>query len=181
MITNEELFRKMMRFPREARMKRFHPGREGEGPETPQWMQQSPEAPANRLLPPLPPFCGKGPHGKGPHGPCGRHGRGQSRERLLALLAEHPDGMWQKDLAWEADINASSASELIGRLEADGFLTRESDENDRRAVLLKLTGAGARRAEEIRAEREGWLEALFSRLSEAEKQTLSELLDKLLG
>ena len=132
-------------------------------------------------MPPMPPHCGKGRHGMGPHGPCGRHGRGMSRERLLVLIAEHPEGVWQKDLAWEADINASSASELIGRLEEDGYLTRETDENDRRAVLLKLTEAGAGRAEELRAEREGFLEGLFSKLTEAEKQTLSDLLDKLLN
>ena len=166
MISNEELFRKLMRFTREARMKRGRPeGREGEG----------------CGMPPMPPHCGKGPFGKGPHGPCGRHGHGMSRERLLVLIAEHPEGMWQKDLAWEADINASSASEMIGKLEEGAYLTREADENDRRAVLLKLTEAGYRRAEEIRAEREGFLETLFAKLSEEEKQTLSDLLDKLLS
>lgn len=167
MISNEELFHKMMRFSRDAHMKRFRP-EPGAGDE-------------RGPLPPMPPHCGKGPHGKGPHGPCGRHGRGMSRERLLVLLAQRPEGMWQKDLAWEADINASSASELIGRLEQDGYLTREADENDRRAVLLKLTEAGAQRAAEIRAEREGFLESLFAKLSQEEKETLSELLDKLLN
>ena len=185
MIPNEELFRKMMRFAREARMKRFQPeGKEGPGclpPMMREMMQKHMESAAKGEMAPMPPHFGKGPHGKGPHGPCGKHGRGMSRERLLALLGEHPAGMWQKDLAWEADINASSASELIGRLEADGYLTREADENDRRAVLLKLTEAGQQRAGEIRAEREGFLEALFAKLSEAEKQTLSDLLDKLLN
>ena len=136
--------------------------------------------PGMHQMPPMGPHWG-GPHGKGPHGPGGKHGRGMYRERLLVIISEHPEGVWQKDLAWEADINASSASELIGRLEQDGFLIRETDENDRRAVLLKLTEAGQQRADEIRAEREGFLDALFSKLTEAEKETLSELLDKLLN
>lgn len=166
MISNEELFHKMMRFQRMAHMKRFRPeagnGQEGCG------------------RPPMPPHCGKGPHGKGPHGPHGQH-RGMTRERLLVLMAQRPEGMWQKDLAWEADINASSASELTGRLEQDGYLTREVDENDRRAVLLKLTEAGMQRAEELQAEQESYLEGLFAKLSQEEKQNLSDLLDKLLN
>ena len=129
-------------------------------------------------MPPMPPRCG--PWGKGPHGP-GRHGRWMSREHLLVLIAQRPEGAWQKDIAWEADINASSASELIGKLEADGYLIRETDENDRRAVLLKLTEAGQARAAELKAERESFLDGLFSKLTDEEKETLSALLDKLLN
>ena len=103
------------------------------------------------------------------------------REHLLVLLAERPEGAWQKDIAWEADINASSASELIGRLEADGYLVRETDENDRRAVLLKLTEAGQARAAELKDEREAFVDGLFSKLTDEEKETLSALLDKLLS
>ena len=219
MITNDELFRKLMRFSREVRMKKCQDGKPDGGrggcgprpmgpmpgmhsmpgmhPVGPMYgmrpmgpmpgmrpmgpmpgMCQTPPMPEMRPMPPVPPHCG--PHGKGPHGP-GKHGRGMSRERLLVIISEHPEGVGQKDLAWEADINASSASELIGRLEADGFLTREADENDRRAVLLKLTEAGKQRAEELRAERDGFLTDLFSRLTEEEKETFSALLDKLLG
>lgn len=168
MVTNDELFRKLMRFTREARMKKCRGG-----------ACKDRELPPMRPMPPMPPM--HPPCGKGPHGPGGRHGHGMSRERLLVLIAAHTEGIWQRDLAWEADINASSASEMIGRLEADGYLSRESDENDRRAVLLKLTEAGKQRAAEIRAERDGFLEDLFSKLSEEEKQTLSDLLDKLMN
>lgn len=104
-----------------------------------------------------------------------------SRERLLAILANHEEGMWQKDLAREAGINPSSASEFISRLEADGFLTRTVDENDRRAVRLALTDAGKERAEAVKAERESNLEGIFAKLTEEEKQTLSDLLDKLMS
>ena len=47
--------------------------------------------------------------------------------------------------------------------------------------MLKLTEMGAVRAEEIRSEREEFLDEFFSKLSEEEKQTLSDLLDKLLN
>lgn len=47
--------------------------------------------------------------------------------------------------------------------------------------MLKLTEMGTVRAEEILAEREEFLDEFFSKLSEEEKQTLSDLLDKLLN
>ena len=198
MVTNEELFRKMMRFHREVRRKRCRP--EEEQNDMPKGCRMRPMPPMPGMppmegmppmppmppmegmppMPPMPPHCGWH-HGKGPHGPGGRHGRGMSREHLLVLIAAHPEGVWQKEIAGEAAINPSSASELIGKLEEAGYLVRETDENDRRAVLLKLTEAGKQRAEEIRAEREEFLAALFSKLSEDEKQTLSTLLDKLLS
>ena len=97
------------------------------------------------------------------------------------IIADHPEGVWQKDIAGEAGINASSTSEVVGKLEEDGYLVRESDETDKRAVLLKLTEAGAARAAEIRAEREANLDRFFSKLTDEEKQTLSDLLEKLMG
>ena len=221
MVTNDELFRKLMRFSKEVRFRRHRgEGPEGEGrgcgmhEKMREMMEQrraaaeNGEAPAMPMppmpgmlpregMPPMPPFEGMpqmpgmmppvppmpphcGPWGRGPHGPGGRR-RGMSRELLLVLIAERPDGAWQKDIAWEADINASSASELIGRLEADGYLVRETDENDRRAVLLKLTEAGQARAAELKAEREAFVDELFSKLTDEEKETLSALLDKLLN
>lgn len=114
-------------------------------------------------------------------GPAGPMGRGMSRERLLTIISEYPDGIRQKDLAEAAGINASSASEVVSRLEDDGYLVRVIDESDKRATLLKLTEMGAVRAEEIRSERDSFLDELFGRLTEDEKQTLSDLLDKLLG
>lgn len=114
-------------------------------------------------------------------GPAGPMGRGMSRERLLTIISEYTNGIRQKDLAEAAGINASSASEVVSRLEDDGYLVRVIDESDKRATLLKLTEMGAVRAEEIRSERDSFLDELFGRLTEDEKQTLYDLLDKLLG
>ena len=80
-----------------------------------------------------------------------------NRERMLTIISEHPEGIRQKDLAEAAGINASSASEVVSRLEDDGYLVRVIDENDKRATLLKLTEMGAVRAEEIRSERDSFL------------------------
>lgn len=103
-----------------------------------------------------------------------------SRERLLVIVSEYPDGIHQKELAEHAGINPSSTSEVVSKLEDDGYLVRQIDPSDKRATVLKLTEMGQVRAEEIRAERDACFEELFGKLSEEEKQTLFDLLDKML-
>ena len=181
MVSNRDLFRKMMSLPKVLSMMKMKEG--GHPPFQPPFGMGGmpgfggPGRPGQPFgMGGKPGFGGPG-CGKGPVGPMGR---GMSRERLLAIIGEHPEGIRQKDLAMAAGINASSASEVISRLEDDGYLVRVIDENDKRATLLKLTEMGAVRAEEIRSERDSFLDDLFSRLTEEEKQTLSDLLDKLL-
>ena len=152
MARNSELFKKVMRFSNKPP---FPPPFHGEG------------------RPPFPPpGCDRRPGSP--------MGHGMSRERMLVIISEHPEGIRQKELAEAAGINASSTSEVVSRLEDDGYLIRTIDENDKRATVLKLTEMGAVRAEEIRTEREAFLDDFFSKLSEEEKQTLSDLLDKLM-
>ena len=182
MIRNEELFKKIMLVSRELRIS-AHPG---PGP-----------GHGDRMMPPGPPMHDRGMH----HGPhphhgenmrppmppmeegrphCPPKGRGMSRERLLAIISEYPDGVHQKELAEHAGINPSSTSEVVSKLEDDGYLVRQIDPSDKRATVLKLTEMGQVRAEEIRAERDACFEELFGKLSEEEKQTLFDLLDKML-
>ena len=152
MARNSELFKKVMRFSNKPP---FPPPFHGEG------------------RPPFPPpGCDRRPGGP--------MGHGMNRERMLVIISDHPEGIRQKALAEAAGINASSTSEVVSRLEDDGYLIRTIDENDKRATVLKLTEMGAVRAEEIRTEREAFLDDFFSKLSEEEKQTLSDLLDKLM-
>lgn len=183
MITNEELFKKMMHFSRELRMEGIRgavsgpEGREDrERPMRHEHMKHGRDGAERGERP-----HDRDHHGRGRHERGERHGRGMTREHLLVIIADHPEGVWQKDIAGEAGINASSTSEVVGKLEEDGYLVRESDETDKRAVLLKLTEAGAARAAEIRAEREANLDRFFSKLTDEEKQTMSDLLEKLMG
>ena len=124
-------------------------------------------------MPPMPP-CGE--H-RPPHG---MRRPPLSRERLLILIGENPDGIRQKAIAERVGINPSSASELIDKLESDGYIERKVDPNDKRATLLFLTEKGQARAAEVSDEREAMFKDIFSPLTEEEKQTLSDLLDKLL-
>jgi len=65
------------------------------------------------------------------------HGQG----RILTALQEH-DGSSLRDLAFALDLAPSSMSEMLTKLEKKGYVTREVDENDKRAQVIKLTDKG---------------------------------------
>ena len=84
------------------------------------------------------------------------------------------------DLASELLCDASNVTQLIGRLEDRGLVTREPDPDDRRARRVSITAAGRRQRRAIEqvftfpAER-------IDRLSEAEQRRLRELLAKVMA
>ncbi len=142
---------------------------------------------------------GRGPdHGHGPeHGMCHPHMPGPGmrpdhggkqccrggfpRERiLLAVLDMGGDGARQKDIAERLGINPSSLSEQIDRLEADRYIERIPNPDDRRSTLVALTEKGRARAYEVSDERRSRADAFCGRLTEEEKETMIRLLDKLL-
>lgn len=136
-----------------------------------------------------------GPHGHGMHGPCmpgvpgmphgpmHRHGPGMyPREQILLLVLEDGgDGLRQKDIAEKLGINAPALTEQIDRLEADRYLERCANPDDRRSTLVRLTEKGRARAYEVADERRARAADLCAGLSEEEKDTLIALLGKLLG
>ena len=133
------------------------------------------------------PGMGRGPmggphHHRGPEGPMGGPGpeRAMPREIILQLLLENETGMRQKDLAAKLGINASSLSEQIDALEADRYLERTANPDDKRSTLIVLTEKGKARAWEVQDDRRKAAEEFCSKLTEEEKDTLIALLDKLL-
>ncbi len=168
---NMELMKKIMIFTRKAH---------GHRPPEPPFGDRGPcghrppfgEHGPHGHRPPEPPFGGPGPHGFRPP---------LSRERLLVVMAETPEGIRQKDLIEKLHIGQSSTSELINKLEDDGYIERKVDESDKRATLLFLTEKGQARASEVADERAAMFEDVFSKLTDEEKQTLSDLFDKLLA
>lgn len=137
---------------------------------------------------------GRGPRGRRPHPPepepdrdslgglmrrCGhylvhRAGLPGSRERMLRLLAERGD-MSQADLVCLLELRSASVSELLGKLEAQGLVTRRRSEEDRRGLTISLTEAGRAQAPSDLGQ-----DAAFSALAEDERAMLKALLHKLL-
>lgn len=98
-----------------------------------------------------------------------------SRQRVLSLLLQRGE-MSQRELRELLGIQAGSFSELAGRLEERGFLTREKDPEDKRRILLRLTDAGRERAVRDSEARD---EELFCALSAGEQAELRRLLQKI--
>ena len=99
---------------------------------------------------------------------------------LLNVLEAGETGIRQKDIAENLGIRPSSLSEQIDALEADRYLERVANPDDKRSTLIVLTEKGKARAWEVQDERQKAAADFCSRLSEAEKDTLIALLDKLL-
>ena len=122
---------------------------------------------------------GHGPmHGHGP-GHCGKHDRGFGRERVLEVISRYEDGVRQKTLTEELRINPSSVSEMISKLENDGYVRRTVDPTDKRATLITLTELREARNAELQDEKTARLNKAFGNLTDDEKEQLIALLEKL--
>ena len=109
-----------------------------------------------------------------------RKGSNGGRNGVLGILASHGDEMSQRIIAEKLDVRPASLSELLGKMEASGLVTRETSEADRRAVIVRLTEAGKEEARVAMAQRAETDKALFSALSDEECEHLVALLERLL-
>jgi DNA-binding MarR family transcriptional regulator len=79
-----------------------------------------------------------------------RHGLGVSEYRALALLAGSPKFELRiLDLADALNLNQSSVSRLVGRLESADLVRRETCGDDRRGVFTVLTDAGTKLLDDL--------------------------------
>lgn len=106
-------------------------------------------------------------------------GQKAGQARILSALLKSGT-ITQRELQDILEVRSGSLSEILNKVEADGFIERSQSENDRRQMEVKLTEAGMEAASRLEEERGDVAVELFSCLSGEEKKTLSELLDKLL-
>lgn len=104
-------------------------------------------------------------------------GRG-SQQRILTILRE-TGSISQSELTQRLGVQPGSASEVIGKLESAGLILRTLSPSDRRTQNITLTPAGQTQADEAFALREQRHRAMFSCLSEEEKESLLSLLERI--
>lgn len=98
--------------------------------------------------------------------------------RVMRMLSQ--DGpMKQRELTERLGIQPGSASEVLGKLERAGLITRSQSETDRRSVDIALTEAGKTRAEEVALERAAQVHEMFSVLTQEEKASFLAVMEKL--
>lgn len=102
-----------------------------------------------------------------------------SQKRILIVLDEIGGSITQRELTNRLGIQPGSASEILAKLESAGLISRTPNEVDRRTMDVCLTDIGKESAAEAIKQRKKRHEAMFSCLSEEEKQELLSLLEKI--
>lgn len=110
--------------------------------------------------------------------PPPEHAREHGRGRIMSLLSDEGE-MNQCQIAARLDIRPQSLSELLGKMECDGVVSRRQSEEDKRQTIVSLTDSGREKLEIFRKTHREHAAEFLSSLSEEEKITLAALLKKL--
>jgi len=103
-----------------------------------------------------------------------------AQARVYEIIRQH-GVMSQAELQQMLDVRSSSLSEVLGKLEQYGLITRERNINDKRSFVISVK-KGAHPPFAAPAEKGGTgVEALFSCLEEQERNQLGRLLQKIIG
>ena len=95
----------------------------------------------------------------------------------LAQLERHPEGLRMKQLGSYLMVSGGNVTGLTDQLEAEGFVQRLPDPEDRRSWILQLTAQGRSHFLGMAAEHEAWLIELLGGFEGANR--LYELLGQL--
>ncbi|ODP34866.1 MarR family winged helix-turn-helix transcriptional regulator [Pandoraea sp. ISTKB] len=98
---------------------------------------------------------------------------------LLAQLDRHPEGLKMGELSKRMMVTGGNVTGITDQLEKEGWVTRETVVNDRRAFLIKLTPRGKKAFSNMARAHEGWIEGRLGQLPEAQRQQLYALLGDL--
>lgn len=102
----------------------------------------------------------------------------RSQWTMIVVVARRP-GATQREIAEVLDVSEASAGRLIDRLCADGLLERHEHPDDRRARVVSVTDKARPLLEKLSDLGRSNEQRVFRDFSEAELDSLSNLLDKL--
>ncbi|QDT11995.1 MarR family winged helix-turn-helix transcriptional regulator [Planctomycetes bacterium K23_9] len=96
---------------------------------------------------------------------------------LLALLDER-DGVPQRDLVERAASDPNTIRPMLKSLQKAGYVVRETDPNDGRAWLVRITTQGRRTFRRVHRKTEAFREHLGSSLDVDEREAFVRMLGK---
>ncbi len=103
-------------------------------------------------------------------------GFNHTEARLLTLLSQR-DGATQDELSAQLFVDRSNAGRSLKRLEADGYVTRERDTDDRRTFRVYITKNGSAATRQIAKVKDVLAAELFQTMTEDEMATALRLLE----
>ncbi|MCL2134934.1 MAG: MarR family transcriptional regulator [Candidatus Bathyarchaeota archaeon] len=100
--------------------------------------------------------------------------------RVLAILKIQPE-IVQKELGYLLDISKQALTELLNKLEKNGYITRTQSEKDRRTFIIKLTDAGHEAIPEKNNEtNDTYITEFFDCLNDEEQTNLINYMEKII-
>lgn len=101
--------------------------------------------------------------------------------QLLHCLAHEPDGLRVGDLAARLGVRPPTASQLLDTLVERGLVERYADDQDRRAIRVRLSPQGRAQASQFRERALHEVEAIVEFMGADDSRRLAELLYKAAG
>jgi len=98
---------------------------------------------------------------------------------LMAQLERAPRGLKMGELSKRMMVTGGNVTGITDMLEKEGLVERVAEPGDRRARLVRLTGAGRRAFSAMAEEHERWIVEAFKELSGREMSTMAALLARL--
>ena len=108
-----------------------------------------------------------------------RHQTTLPRFDVLAALYRRRDGVTMSELSRMLLVSNGNATAVVDRLEADGMVRRTPSDTDRRTVYVALTPQGLASFEGLASDHEREVDRLFSGLSEADLDQLTDILKRM--
>lgn len=102
-------------------------------------------------------------------------GKKRGQEKILNILFQKQP-LSQKELQDILQVEAGSLSEILAKLERNGFINRSKDKNDKRRLVISLTEKGICKMKCKKSNDED----MFDMLSIEEQQELNKMLDRIL-
>jgi DNA-binding MarR family transcriptional regulator len=95
----------------------------------------------------------------------------------ILLQLHHKGACGMSEISERFEITPAAASQLVEKLVQGNFISRYEDPQDRRAKVLDITDKGRELLQQGIEERYRWMEQLSERMTEEEREQVSESLD----
>ena len=101
-----------------------------------------------------------------------------AQNHVLSIIREH-GSINQGELLEILDVRSSSLSEVLGKLELNGLITRARNEKDRRSFVVTATEQAETAPTSLGDSEQESSNALFSCLDDTEREQLRNILEKI--
>ena len=98
---------------------------------------------------------------------------------VLSALERNADGLLMGELSRHLMVSNGNVTGIVDRLVADGLVERRTVEGDRRAILVRLTAAGATAFAVMAGQHEDWVDRRLAGIGHDEAQVVIDSLTRI--